>query len=506
MKYGLPDDTIAHIQKVFETNSKIDEVILFGSRAKGNYREGSDIDLAVKGRNISFDDILTLNRKLDDLNLPYKIDLLDYTTIKEKDLVEHIDRVGISFYNKWKESEIGQIPFNWSLKKIDEIKAKEKSAIAMGPFGSNIKAENFVSSGVPVIRGTNMNYDKYVDGEFVFLTEEKANELKSSFCKPGDLVFTHRGTIGQVALIPKGKYDRYIISQSGMKLTVDEKKINNEFLFYFFKSKQGQHQLLKNESQVGVPSINNPLTSLKAIEIPVFEIDEQTSIASILSSLDDKIDLLQRQNKTLEALAETIFRQWFVEEAEENWEEKGLDEIAEFLNGLACQKFPVKPGEVGLPVIKIKELRTGFTDTSDIATNEVPEKYLIYDGDILFSWSGSLDIVIWAGGKGVLNQHLFKVSSNHYPQWFYYFWIKRHLPEFQGIAEDKSTTMGHIQRYHLSNALVLVPPKIKLNQMDQIMNPIFKRIKKNQAQIKALTQLRDALLPKLMSGEVRVEM
>ncbi len=231
---------------------------------------------------------------------------------------------------------------------------------------------------------------------------------------------------------------------------------------------------------------------------------EQTAIAEILSSLDDKIDLLHRQNKSLEQLAETLFRQWFVEEAEESWGEKGLDEIAEFLNGLACQKFPPKQNEIGLPVIKIKEMRIGITESSDYATAYVPEKYIVENGDMLFSWSGSLDIVLWFGGKGVLNQHLFKVSSQLYPQWFYYFWTQFHLQEFKGIADDKATTMGHIQRHHLSDARVVVPTKDELQKMDETVNPIFQKIKSNTEQIRTLTQLRDTLLPKLMSGEVRV--
>ena len=269
-----------------------------------------------------------------------------------------------------------------------------------------------------------------------------------------------------------------------------------KFIYYFLKG----FDFEKYSDKSAVPGINRNDVHTEKVRIP--EIEEQKSIASILSSLDDKIDLLHRQNKTLEALAETLFRQWFVEEG---WEEKGLNEIAIFLNGLACQKFPAKAGEVGLPVIKIKELRTGITDASDIATNDVPEKYLVHDGDMLFSWSGSLDIVIWSGGKGVLNQHLFKVSSTEFPQWFYYFWVKYHLPEFQGIAEDKATTMGHIQRHHLSSAMVLVPPKNKLKGMDEIINPTFEKIKSNQIQIRTLTRLRDTLLPKLMSGEVRVK-
>jgi len=212
-----------------------------------------------------------------------------------------------------KETEFGSIPNEWDIKTIAQIKSDEKSAIAMGPFGSNIKAENFVSSGVPVIRGTNMNYPKFIDGEFVFLTEEKADELKGSNCKAGDLVFTHRGTIGQVGLIPKGKYDRYVISQSGMKLTVDANQVNNEFVFYFFKSRYGQHQLLKSEAQVGVPSLSNPLTSLKSIEIPIPKIKEQITIVEVLGSFDKKIDLLHRQNKTLEQITGAVFNHWFVE-------------------------------------------------------------------------------------------------------------------------------------------------------------------------------------------------
>lgn len=146
----------------------------------------------------------------------------------------------------WKETDFGKIPNHWDLKKIIDIKSEDKRAIAMGPFGSNIKAENFVEKGVPVIRGANLNYPKYVDGDFVYLTESKADELASSNCKTEDLVFTHRGTIGQVGLVPD-KYSRYVISQSGMKLTVNPLLINNEFLFYFFKSEYGQYQILKYE-------------------------------------------------------------------------------------------------------------------------------------------------------------------------------------------------------------------------------------------------------------------
>jgi type I restriction enzyme, S subunit len=156
---------------------------------------------------------------------------------------------------------------------------------AMGPFGSNIKAENFRESGVPVIRGTNLNFYRYVGGDFVFLSEDKADQLLSSNWFPGDLVFTHRGTIGQVGIVPEGKYPRYVVSQSGMKLSVKKNCLNNQFLFYFFKSSVGQYELLKNESQVGVPSISSPLTSLKSVNILCPSLPEQRAIASVLSSV-----------------------------------------------------------------------------------------------------------------------------------------------------------------------------------------------------------------------------
>jgi type I restriction enzyme S subunit len=244
---------------------------------------------------------------------------------------------------------------------------------------------------------------------------------------------------------------------------------------------------------------------IENIDILLPPLPEQKAIAEVLSSLDDKIDLLTRQNKTLEDIAQAYFRKWFIEDASDKWEEKGLDEIADFLNGLPLQKYPYKTGNP-LHVIKIKELNNGFTDSSDLCSADIPEQYIVHPGDVIFSWSGSLKVDIWKYGKGALNQHLFKVTSCNYPKWFYYFWIKYHLPEFKMIAESKATTMGHIQRRDLSNAIVLVPENQEINNMDNIMSPLIKKIEQNNAQILVLQKLRDTLLPKLISGEIRVKM
>lgn len=279
---------------------------------------------------------------------------------------------------------------------------------------------------------------------------------------------------------------------------------DSRFIFYFAISDEFRDtaiQLMSGTS--GRQRVDTEALKRKVFTLP--PLPEQKAIAEVLSSLDDKIDLLTRQNKTLEDLAQAYFRKWFIEDASDKWEEKGLDEIADFLNGLPLQKYPYKTGNP-LHVIKIKELNNGFTDSSDLCSADIPEQYIVHPGDVIFSWSGSLKVDIWKYGKGALNQHLFKVTSCNYPKWFYYFWIKYHLPEFKMIAESKATTMGHIQRRDLSNAIVLVPENQEINNMDNIMSPLIKKIEQNNAQILVLQKLRDTLLPKLISSEIRLKM
>lgn len=230
----------------------------------------------------------------------------------------------------------------------------------------------------------------------------------------------------------------------------------------------------------------------------------QHRIAAILSSLDDKIDLLHRENATLEQMAETLFRQWFVVEAKEEWEEKPLSSIATFLNGLACQKYPPKNEIDKLPVLKIRELSSGIGNDSDWATTDVESEYIVHAGDVIFAWSASLMVKIWDGEDCILNQHLFKVTSDKYPKWFYYFWCKHHLDEFISIAQSHATTMGHIKRNDLDTAMVLVPSEEELQSMSMQMNGILPKIENNNKQIHTLIQTRDGLLPRLMGGEIKI--
>jgi type I restriction enzyme, S subunit len=199
----------------------------------------------------------------------------------------------------------------WPNVKIEDIQADVKGSIAIGPFGSRMKSECYVQKGVPVIRGTNITGGPQFEGNFVYITTEMADKLGSCNVYEGDLVFPHRGAIGEVGIVSDG--NRYIISSSLMKLTCDKQQAEPKFVYYFFKSRQGKHQLLKNASQVGTPGIGQPLASLKAIDLRLPDLKTQRRIAGIMSSLDNKIALNHQINTTLESMAQALFKSWFVD-------------------------------------------------------------------------------------------------------------------------------------------------------------------------------------------------
>lgn len=169
------------------------------------------------------------------------------------------------------------------------------------------------------------------------------------------------------------------------------------------------------------------------------------------------------------------------------------------------QKFRPQRNEIGLPVLKIKELRQGSCDdSSELCSLSIKPEYIIHDGDVIFSWSGSLLVDIWCGGTCGLNQHLFKVTSDVYDKWFYYLWTAHHLARFIAIAADKATTMGHIKREELAKAEVLIPCEGDYTSLSSIMQPIFELIISNRIETRKLAALRDELLPKLMTGEIDI--
>jgi type I restriction enzyme S subunit len=387
--------------------------------------------------------------------------------------------------------------------------------------GFAFKSSDLKGEGIPVIKIGNIQ-NRVVDySNTQFFPEEKVTSRHEKyFLSDGDVLIamTGQGSVGRVGKIRILDSKKILLNQRVGKFAVDNINLDNNYLYYIISSPLYESILFNAGTGSGQPNLS--AQDILSVEIPYPDIKEQKAIAATLSALDDMIELNNKINKTLEEMAQAIFKSWFVdfepfkdEEFEESelglipkgWRVAALDEIATYLNGLAMQKYPPSKNERGLPVLKIKELRQGFTDgNSDICSESIDNSYIINDGDIIFSWSGSLLVDIWCGGRCGLNQHLFKVTSASYNKWFYYMWTRYHLERFIAIAKDKATTMGHIQRKHLSEAKVLIPEPNTLAFMDSVMQPIIDLVIANKVENKTLSTIRDTLLPKLMTGEIRV--
>lgn len=346
-------------------------------------------------------------------------------------------------------------------------------------------------------------YDGPVPDDFV-LSEGDLLVTMTDLSKTSD-------TLGYPALVPAATSGhRYLHNQRlGRVVIKSGAPLDKRFLYYVLCSRSYRNEILA--SATGTTVKHTSPTRIGQYKFPLPPISTQRAITHVLGALDDKIELNRRMSETLEQIARTQFRDWFADKLGKvqagecpSWKVKPLDEIADFLNGAACQRFPPIEGEPWLPVIKIRELNQGITEQSDRVAANIPEKWHIKDGDVLFSWSGTLLAKKWTGGNAALNQHLFKVTSAKYPKWFYFQWVLHHLEAFRSIAADKATTMGHIRRHHLTEALCVVPDSDSLSEMGAIMEPIHRRWLMCELESRTLAELRDTLLPKLISGELRV--
>ena len=267
------------------------------------------------------------------------------------------------------------------------------------------------------------------------------------------------------------------------------------------------------------------------INFPCLDLNNKTEIGKLLSSLDDKIALNNRINAKLEQMAKRLYDYWFVQfdfpnadgkpyksnggkmvwneelkrEIPEGWEVGNLYDIAEYVNGLACQNYRPKESEKSLPVIKIREMNEGITADTEKVSASIPGKYRIYAGDILFSWSASLEIKIWAGETGGLNQHIFKViPKGYFSKGYVYQQLSAYLVNFQKMAESRKTTMGHITSDHIKQSRILIPLKEIISAFNEKTFSIFNYQLSIEKETQKLTALRDRLLPLLMNGQVEV--
>ena len=396
------------------------------------------------------------------------------------------------------------------------------------------------SSGVKFLRITDIvsghvNWDTV---PYVTVSEEVYRKYQ---LRDGDIVIARTGaSTGASAFIqspPKAVFASYLV-----RLNI-KPEFEPRFLAYCLKSEDFwsfMRGVLGDKS--AQPNASASTMGKAPLNIPELKTD-QRRISHILGTLDDKIELNRRMNATLDGLPRALFKSWFVDsdpvrakmegrwrrgeslpgmpadmydlfperlvpselgEVPEGWEVKALDEIANFRNGLALQKFRPNDDEDALPVVKIAQLRSGKANGGEWATENITPECIIDNGDVIFSWSGSLMVKVWCGGRAALNQHLFKVTSAKYPKWFYLSCVQYHLEEFQGIAADKATTMGHIKRQHLREAKIVVPHDDLLAAADNFIAPLIEKATSTQTNSGTLEATRDVLLPRLLSGELQV--
>jgi type I restriction enzyme S subunit len=402
--------------------------------------------------------------------------------------------------------------------------------------GYRVRNEELGPEGIPFVRGGEIGEGWINTSTEDHIRPELVDRVRAKLTQPGDAAFITKGTVGRAGRLRPDQPPVVFAPQVAYWRVIDRNVLDPGFVFYLMQSHEFQSALDGVKTHGAMAADYVSISQQHDFRFRFPGIESQRAIAHILGTLDDRIELNRRMNETLEAMARALFKSWFVDfdpvrakaegrdpglpqplvdlfpdsfedselgEIPKGWEVRGLDEIARFLNGLALQKYPPKDGR-SLPVIKIAQLRAGDTSGADAANADLDPDYVVEDGDVLFSWSGSLECVLWMGGRGALNQHLFKVTSTEFPKWFYYLWIHQHLADFRHIAAGKATTMGHIQRHHLSDAKVVIPGRAALEGASDTLSPVVERIVAKRVKSRTLAALRDALLPKLISGELRV--
>ena len=383
--------------------------------------------------------------------------------------------------------------------------------IAMGPFGSNIKVSCFVDSGVPVLNGSNLEGFSLSEKTFRYVTREKADSLNKANAHRGDIVITHRGTLGQIVFIPQdSKYDRYVISQSQFRVRCND-KVLPEYLVYYFHTPIGQHKLLSNASQVGVPALARPSSTFQQIEVVLPELSIQKRVVEIISTIQKKIVNNQELNDNLEQQAHSYFQELFVDNASPEWTTGTISDLGTVVGGSTPSKAkPEYYTESGIAWITPKDLSINESKFISHGENDITELGLknssaaiMPEGTVLFSSRAPIGYIAIAAGEVTTNQG-FKsvVPKPEIGTPFVYFFLKNTLPVIEGMASG--STFKEVSGSTMKNVPAVIPDAEILAKFSDFCAPIFAQQRTLEEQNQSLAKLRDSLLPKLMSGEIDV--
>ena len=423
-------------------------------------------------------------------------------------------------------SHSAPLPNGWTMLSLESVCKK----ITSGGTPSRKYPEFYEGGTIPWVKTKELN-DSWIYDTEEHITDKALNTSSAKLLPRNTILLAMYGaTVAQLGILA----NKMACNQASCALIADEEKAHFRFLFYLLL----EHRKVIKSLSVGAAQQNLSAKQIKQFSFgfPLFA--EQRAIAHILGSLDDKIELNQQMAQTLESIARAIFKSWFVDfdpvkakmegkqpegmteeiaalfpdrlvDSElgmipEGWSPIPLSKMANFLNGLALQKYP-PIGKDDLPVLKIAQLRSGKLDYDKLASNEISDKYLVSEGDLVFSWSGSLIVDVWAGPKCALNQHLFKVTPEKWAtKGLLWVAIHEHIDNFRAIAAAKAVTMGHIKRSHLNEAMVILPSIEKVQNISGVLDILIQRSTTLKAESNTLINLRDTLLPQLISSKIRL--
>lgn len=413
----------------------------------------------------------------------------------------------------------------WPIVRLETLAQSKKNAIVGGPFGSNLVSADYVEEGVPVVRGVNLPRDaSFSCDRLVFVSESKADSLKQNLATPGDLIFTQRGTLGQVGIAPHGTpYERFLISQSQMKMSVDQEKCDPRYLYYFFRMPSTIDYIHNHALQSGVPHIN--LGTLRRFEVVCPPVDVQRKIAGVLTAYDDLIENNKRRIALLENMAEEIYREWFVRFRFPGWQvaefEKGqpagwthqkIAEAFDFTGGGTPSKDNDsfwRNGDVDwYTPSDITKSNSLFMASSEYQCNE--EGLRRSSAKLFPAYSVMMTSRATIGAIGIntkpacTNQGFITcIPNGQYPLTYLYHWIKAAKPHFEMLSGG--ATFPELIKSTFKRIEILSPDQGVIEKFDELVSPMFKQIESLAKQNRKLEQTKKQLLPRLISGRLSVE-
>ncbi|MEA3642031.1 MAG: restriction endonuclease subunit S [Lamprobacter sp.] len=428
---------------------------------------------------------------------------------------------------------LGPIPANWEYTTLGEACRRGGGDIQTGPFGSQLHAADYVPEGIPSIMPQNIGDNRIVEEGIARIRPHDAERLCRYLVREGDIVYSRRGDVERRALV-RAHEDGWLCGTGCLRVRLGKNGVEPRYASFYLGHPSVREWIVRHAHGATMANLNTAILSACPFVVPPSR--EQQAIADILGSLDDKIELNRRMNHILEAMARAIFKAWFVDFepikakvagatsfcgmpqeifdqlpggltefdgklVPNGWSLKATSDIADYVNGRAFTKNATGYGRM---VIRIAELNSGPGSATKYSQVNTEPQYTAFPDDILFAWSGSLGVYRWHRDEAIINQHIFKVIPNDRPSWYVYYRLVEAMPFFQAIASTKATTMGHIKRGHLSDAMFVEPPGWFIDAASKQIRPLYDLIHCNERQSITLSALRDALLPKLISGEICV--